>query len=272
MGGTRAQKAEYFVKLRNMLETYESIMLVTIDNVGSNQMHHIRMALRGKATVLFGKNTMIRRALREFTEEFPQFIPLMEQIKGNCGFVFTNENLKDIRDIIETKRVAAPARAGAIAPLDVFVPAGNTGMEPGKTSFFQALGVPTKISRGTIEITNEVHLIRKDTKVGASEASLLNLLGVSPFTYGMVIEKIFQNGNVFSPEILDIEESAFLKFFTSAIQTVASVSLGANYPTIVSVSHSLLNSYKNVLAASVATEYTYDGSEKVKYLECYLIW
>lgn len=46
----------------------------------------------------------------------------------------------------------AAARAGAIAPCEVTVPAQNTGLGPEKTSFFQALGITTKISRGTIEI------------------------------------------------------------------------------------------------------------------------
>ncbi|MBE3049489.1 50S ribosomal protein L10, partial [Candidatus Bathyarchaeota archaeon] len=58
----------------------------------------------------------------------------------------------------------------------MWIPAGNTGMEPGKTSFFQALGVPTKIARGTIEITSDLKLITANSKVGASEATLLNLL------------------------------------------------------------------------------------------------
>ena len=57
-------------------------------------------------------------------------------------------------------------------------------MEPGKTSFFQALGVPTKIARGTIEITTDLKLVEAGNKVGASEATLLNMLNISPFTYG----------------------------------------------------------------------------------------
>lgn len=39
--------------------------------------------------------------------------------KGNVGFVFTNEELKVIREKILSNKVAAPARAGAVAPLDV---------------------------------------------------------------------------------------------------------------------------------------------------------
>ena len=126
-----------------------------------------------------------------------------------------------------------------------------------------ALGVPTKIARGTIEIVNEVHLVKKTLKVGASEATLLNMLNISPFTYGMVVLQVYDSGNVFAPAILDIEEDALLGYFTAAIGNVASISLAISYPTIVSVSHSLVNSYKNLLAISVETDYDFEGSEKV---------
>jgi len=264
MGGTRAQKADYFEKLRALLTEFKSLFLVGVDNVGSNQMHQIRQALRGDAVILLGKNTMIRRAIRGFLNEFPDYERLLPYVKGNVGFVFTNRDLKEIREKITANRVAAPARAGAIAPLDVFIPAINTGLDPSKTSFFQALGVPTKIARGTIEIVNEVHLVHKTAKVGASEATLLNMLNISPFTYGMVVQQVFDSGNVFAPSILDIEESSLLSYFTAAIQNVASVSLATGYPTIVSISHSLVNSYKNLLAVSVETDYDFEGSEKIK--------
>ena len=100
-------------------------------------------------------------------------------------------------------------------------------------------------------------------KVGASEATLLNMLNISPFTYGMVVQQVYDSGNVFQPSILDIEESSLLAYFTTAIANVACVSLAANYPTIVSVVHSLVNSYKNLLAISVETDYDFEGSEKV---------
>ena len=57
-----------------------------------------------------------------------------------------------MREIIRSNKVAAPAKAGALAPIDVKVDPINTGLGPEKTSFFQALAIPTKITRGTIEI------------------------------------------------------------------------------------------------------------------------
>jgi len=264
MGGTRADKEQYFIKLRQLLDTYPSIFLVNVDNVGSNQMHQIRVALRGKGVVLMGKNTMVRRALRSVLSELPQFERLLPHVRGNIGFVFTSGDLKEVRTIITANKVAAPARAGALATVDVIVPGGNTGMEPGKTSFFQALRIPTKIARGTIEIVGDVQVVTAGTRVGSSEATLLNMLNISPFTYGMRVIQIFDNGNIFTPDVLDIDEQVLIDRFLSGIKTIASISLALKYPTIVSVSHTLVAAYKNLLAISLATDYTFEGSEKVK--------
>jgi large subunit ribosomal protein LP0 len=233
-------------------------------------MHQIRVALRGKGVVLMGKNTMVRRALRSILSEYPQFERLLPHVKGNIGFVFTAGDLKEIREIIVANKVAAPARAGAFAPKDVTVPASNTGMEPGKTSFFQALGIPTKIARGTIEIVSDVKVVVAGTRVGTSEATLLNMLNISPFTYGMTVVQIFDQGNAFSPEVLDIDEKELLDRFLSGIKTVAAISLALRYPTIVSVTHSLVNAYKNLIALALATDYTFDGAEKVSLVLSFL--
>ncbi|KAH8156589.1 hypothetical protein CIB48_g11659 [Xylaria polymorpha] len=264
MGASKEKKAEYFPKLKALLEEYKSVFIVTVDNVSSQQMHEVRQSLRSEAVVLMGKNTMVRRALKTFLADTPEYEKLLPHVKGNIGFVFTNGDLKTIRDKILANKVAAPARAGAVAPADVYVPAGNTGMEPGKTSFFQALGVPTKIARGTIEITTDLKLVESGNKVGPSEATLLNMLNISPFTYGLGVAQVYDEGNAFSPDVLDISEEQLLKTFSSVITTIASVSLAINFPTLPSIIHSLVNSYKKVLSVAIETEYSWPEIDELK--------
>uniref|UniRef100_A0A3P8PG51 Large ribosomal subunit protein uL10 n=1 Tax=Astatotilapia calliptera TaxID=8154 RepID=A0A3P8PG51_ASTCA len=201
-------KSNYFLKIIQLLDDYPKCFIVGADNVGSKQMQTIRLSLRGKAVVLMGKNTMMRKAIRGHLENNPALEKLLPHIKGNVGFVFTKEDLTEIRDLLLANKVPAAARAGAIAPCDVTVPAQNTGLGPEKTSFFQALGITTKISRGTIEILSDVGLIKTGDKVGASEATLLNMLNISPFSYGLIIQQVYDNGSVYSPEVLDITEAS----------------------------------------------------------------
>ena len=154
-------------------------------------MQQIRISLRGNAVVLMGKNTMMRKAIRGHLQTNPDLECLLPHIKGNVGFVFTKEDLVSVRDLLLSNKVKAPAKAGALAPLDVQIPAQNTGMGPEKTSFFQALNIPTKITKGTIEIINDVQLIKTGDRVGMSESTLLNMLGISPFSYGLLVKKVY---------------------------------------------------------------------------------
>ena len=263
MGGVREKKTEYFSKLREYLEEYKSVFVVGVDNVSSQQMHQVRKALRGRGVVLMGKNTMVRRAIRDFLSDLPDYEKLLPFVKGNVGFIFTNDSLKEIKEIIISNKVAAPARAGAIAPVDIWVTAVNTGIEPGKTSFFQALGVPTKISRGTIEIVSDVKVVEAGNKVGPSEASLLNLLNISPFTYGLTVVQVYDNGQVFPASILDITDEELVSHFVSAVSTIASISLAVGYPTLPSVGHTLINNYKDLLAVAIASGYHYPEIEEL---------
>merc|ERR1712228_577134 len=257
-------KSNYFAKLTTLLDEYPKCFIVGADNVGSKQMQQIRISLRGEAVVLMGKNTMMRKAIRGHLENNPALERLLPHIKNNVGFVFTNQDLVHVRDLLLANKVKAPAKAGALAPLDVTVPAQNTGMGPEKTSFFQALSIPTKITKGTIEIIQDVHIIKKEDKVGASEATLLNMLKISPFTYGLIIQKVYDSGSVFSPEILGITADDIKDMFMSGVRNVASVCLQIGYPTMASAPHSIANGMKNLLAVAAVTEITFKEAEQLK--------
>merc|ERR1719413_297737 len=181
------RKAEYFERFKDLLTTYNKAFIIDIDNVGSKQLQITRKELRGRAEVLMGKNTMMRKCIREYVEENPG--SPIEQLeaccRGNIGFVFTNGDLGEVREVIESNVRPAPARVGAVAPVDVIVPKGPTGCDPGQTAFFQTLQISTKIARGQIEMTNDTHLIEAGNKVTASQAALLQKLSIEPFTYGM---------------------------------------------------------------------------------------
>jgi len=263
----REWKAEYFQKVHRLLNEYEKIFICDADNVTSKQFQDIRQGMRGRGDVLMGKNTMMKRAIRELTGDKPELDRLIALIKGNVGLVLTNGDMKETRDLIKTFKVPAAAKSGSIAPVPVVVPAQNTGLGPEKTSFFQALAIPTKIARGSIEITNNVNLLQAGDKVSESAAMLLNMLKISPFTYGLDIINCYDSGAVFDPSILDITDDDIRAKFLSGVQNVAAVSLAIGYPTVASVPHSIANGFKNIMAIAAVTDIEF---EQVARLKAYL--
>lgn len=257
-------KANYFMKLEQMFTEYNRCFIVNQDNVGSKQMNNIRLQMRPLGNILMGKKTRMRKAIRGMLDKNPSLEKILPHIQNNVGFVFAKNDLNEVRELILQNKVKAPARPGAIAPCEVIIPPQNTGLGPEKTSFFQALQIPTKISKGTIEIINQVKLLNEGEKVGASEATLLNMLNISPFSYGLVIEMVYDSGSCFAPSILDIKNEDIREKFIEGVMNVAGLCLQIGYPTLVSVPHSILNGFKNLLAVAAVTEVTFKEAETMK--------
>merc|ERR1719223_2098420 len=178
-------------------------------------------------------------------------------IKGNIGLIFTNKDLGIVTQVIEDNRVPAAAKAGVVAESDVLVPPGPTGCDPGQTSWFQALNVPTKISKGQIEIVSELLLVQKGKKVGGSEAALLQKLGIKPFTYGLVLAQVYENGSIYDAKVLSITEDDLKAKFLTAIRQLAALSLATGTPTLASLPHSIGKAVRRCIAISVQIKYTF---------------
>ena len=247
-------KSNYFLKIIQLLDDYPKCFIVGADSVGSKQMQQIRMSLRGKAVVLMGKNTMMHKVIRGHLGNNPALEKPLPHIRGNVGFVFTKEDLTEIGDMLLANDVPAAALQSHCAGPEHWSGPREDLLLPGFRHH-------TKISRGTIEILSDVQLIKTGDKLGASEATLLN---ISPFSFGRVIQQVFDNGSICNPEVLDITEETLHSRFLEGVRNVASVCLQIGYPAVASVPHSIISGYKWVLALSVETDYTFPLAEKVK--------
>ena len=256
-----ARKTEYFERLKGYFGKYTRVFVVNANNVGSFQIQQVRMAFRGIAEVIFGKNTMMRKVLDQFMGENPghPMASLKEHMQGNVGLIFTNDpDLGRIKDIIVTNIVPAPARSGSYAPVNVVVPAGNTGMDPGQTAFFQALNIATKITRGLVEIINDVNLIEVGERVSPGQAALLKRLNIMPFSYGLKITQVYDNGATFDAKVLMLTADLLEAKLMGHVQSVSALCMEIGWPTLASLPHMISTNFQ--LMASVAIEVGYEFS------------
>jgi large subunit ribosomal protein LP0 len=250
------KKIAYAARLENLLKTLPKVLLISADNVGSQQMHIVRAELRKdgqKAEVLMGKNTMIKFVIRRAAQENPAFNKLADAIRLNVGLVFTDSDPKKIREILEKNKVVAAAKSGSVAPTDVFLEAGPTGMEPAQTGFFQALGIATKITKGSIEVIKQVQLAKAGERVGPSEAALMTKMSMKPFLYGLKVTHVFDGEGMVDPAVLDIDNEDIRACFKQAMGNVAAVGLKIGYPVAPAVPHMFVNAFRNLVALTLET-------------------
>eukprot|EP00929_Paragymnodinium_shiwhaense_P117700 TRINITY_DN887_c0_g1_i1.p1 TRINITY_DN887_c0_g1~~TRINITY_DN887_c0_g1_i1.p1 ORF type:complete len:320 (-),score=118.40 TRINITY_DN887_c0_g1_i1:483-1442(-) len=262
-----AKKNAYIEKLISFCTECPNALLVCIDYVSSKQMSNIRVELRGKAEVLMGKNTLIRKGLSIGHERHPEagLDKISAALRGNLGFIFaTNCDLDDIRDVLEKHRRTSAAKTGQFSMVDLSLPSGPTGIDPSGTSFFQALNIATKIVKGQIEIVTDFPILKKGDKVSPSAAVLLNKLGIKPFEYGMEVQLVFQDGSVFAAAVLDMKDDDIIQRFMAGVANMAAFSRELGIPTEAGLPHMFGNAFRNVAALVSDIDFSFKEVEDVK--------
>jgi len=271
-----AEKEAYAAKLNKLLDTYKKVMFCTLDNVRSQQIHDVRRGLRGKGVILMGKKTMQKKIIAnrgtadkatELDKNLKELLVDNNYLSGNIALLFTNADVAEINEVCSKFRVQAPARVGAVSPVEVIIPAGNTGLEPTQTSFFQALNIATKISKGTVEIVADKKVLGVGDKVDSSTSALLQKLKISPFFYSVEVVAMWEAGILFSKEDLNVTDASIEASIMSGITNLTALSLGSGVLTELSFPHAIIDGFKNLLAASVESSYTfseYDAATTIK--------
>jgi len=273
----RLNKEAKWRRIQEVAFKYKNVLFIDADNVSSKQICQLRAKLRKiDAVMVMGKNTLMKAALTaakprptendedyEFRNEFwneaslSNIDRIMGQLKKNINLIFSNGDLGEVKSVLDSEVRPSPAKAGMIAPDDVHISAGPTGLDPKQTSFFQNLQIQTKIVKAQIDIVADKQVITKGDKIGATEAQLLDKLKIYPFEYKMEVKTVLQDGSLFDAAVLSITPASILAKFKNAINLQAQLSLGVGYPTAASAPHSLLNGFKNLVAVSQATGFEF---------------
>jgi large subunit ribosomal protein LP0 len=268
----KGKKRKLINKLYHNFTKYKQVLVVNLENVGSNQVQEVRYALRKqkKGEMIVGKNTVVKKAISLRMEqpnpEDPDYeerkklwsaLPQLERLVGLCrgkvGLIFTQSAVFELKPIIEANKVSSVAKVGAFAPIDITIPPGPTGMDPSQISFFHALSISTKIQKGQIEITKEVKVCTQGKKVGNSEAALLAKLGIKPFQYGMEIKYVYDDGSILGPEVFNITPEEIINKFRFGVSNLAALSLSLGLPNSTSVPHMVINGFKNLASIGLET-------------------
>lgn len=260
LSAAKIRKRKYAASLKTYLAKYTKILIINVDNVGSSQLQQVRHELRGRAEILMGKNTVMRKLLRENSD--PKIQALEQVITGNIGFVFSNEDLAGLKDIVTKNKIPAAAKVGMTAPVEVILKAGPTGLDPGQTSFFQAMNIGTKIARGAIEITNDIVLCEAGEKVTSTAVALMSKMEMRPFFFGIVGQTCYDDGEIFSAKVLDMTDDMLIGKFLSGVARVASISFAIDYPTAASIPHSIVKAFRNLLFVSLGSGFEFKESKE----------
>lgn len=126
------------------------------------------------------------------------------------------------------------------------------------------MNIQTKIVKTQIEIVADKKIITGGQKIEATHAALLDKLKIRPFSYKMHVKKVYEDGSIFNPEVLDITSEDILGRFKTTISNMASISLATGYIVKPAVPHLLANAFKNLASVTFDADYSFKQADKLK--------
>jgi large subunit ribosomal protein L10 len=252
-------------ELTKIIKSYPVIALVDVAGVPAYPLSKMREKLRGKALLRVSRNTLIELAIKRAAEELnnPELEKLIDHIQGGAGILATEMNPFKLYKLLEESKTPAPAKPGVPVPHDVVIPAGPTSLAPGPlVGEMQALGIPARIEKGKVSIQKDYTVLKAGEVITDQLARILNALGIEPLEVGLNLLAAYEDGIVYTPEVLAIDESEYVSMLQQAYMHAFNLSVNTAYPTSQTIEAIIQKAFLG--AKNVAVEAGYITKETVE--------
>jgi large subunit ribosomal protein L10 len=237
-----AKVAEYKKKvvkrMIDLINQYPIIAAINMENLPAPQLQKMQAELRGRVVMIMTKRRLIKIAIEEAKKTKKGIEQIVPHLEGMPALMFSKENPFKLYKILQKSKSPAPAKANQIAPKDLSIPAGPTPFAPGPVIGELAMaGIKAGVEGGKVAIKEDSVVAKKGEKIKAKVAEILTRLGVEPMEVGLDLIAAYEDGTIYTKDILAIDETEFMNKLQSAASGAFNVAVFVSYPTKNTIEH-----------------------------------
>lgn len=239
-------------QLTEVIAKNKVVGLVDIGGIPAPQMQQMRSNLHGKAVIRSSKNSLILRALDESEKQMKGISDLKEKLDGQTAIISTSMNPFKLFNEIKKSRTMAPAKGGETADYDIEVKQGDTPFKPGPiVGDLQKVGIPAAIQKGKVVIKKDKVIVPEGEKISRDVAQMLTRLEIHPVEIGMNLQAVFEEGTIFTPDILDVDIDEIIGNMKTAFSNAHALSMETAWVTKDNICPLLIKAYQNAFTLAL---------------------
>lgn len=233
-------------ELTDVLLKNPVIGIVDIEGIPASQLQQIRKSLPLGSKFIVTRNTLLKLAFEKASKEKKNLGKLTASLDGQRGIILADINPFRLFRAMEATKIKAPAKGGEMAPDDIEIEEGDTPFKPGPiVGELQKAGFPAAIERGKVVIKKDKTMVKKGQRIPRDVAKLLARLEIYPMTVGLSLMAGFENGSIFTRDVLDVDVEDYLKNIKAASSQAFNLSMFVSYPTEQNIHALLQNAHQN---------------------------
>ena len=225
-------KKEIVKNLIDLFSEYPIIGVVNMENLPAPQLQGMRAQLRGKFFISMTKRRLIKLAIAQVKQKKQGIEMLEPHLAGEPALIFTKENPFKLSKTLQKNKSPAPAKAGQTAPRDIIVSKGATSFAPGPIIGELALaGIKSGVEGGKVAIREDATVVKSGEKIKPKVAEILTRLGIQPMEVGLDLVAVYENGLIYTRDLLSIDEAEYNKRLANASRWAFNLAFEISYPT-----------------------------------------
>ncbi|MGV8150229.1 MAG: 50S ribosomal protein L10 [Candidatus Woesearchaeota archaeon] len=223
-------KLKVVKELKKALEEYPIIAILNLENLPAKQLQIMKGKLRSDAHIQMAKKNLIKEAFKESKK--PGINKMIDHLNGMPALLLTKENPFRLFKILKKSKSPAAIKPGQVTPKDIVIPAGPTPFAPGPIiGELGMLKIKAGIEAGKVAIKEDSHVAKKGDVIKPQLASLLLRLGIEPMEIGLDLVAVYENGEILTKDVLDIDEEVFMSQLKTAASEALNLAVDIAYPS-----------------------------------------
>jgi len=252
MAKSASRKKEDLKQMINLITGNPVTGIANITGIPAAQMQTMKKKMRGKISVKVVKNTLLLMALEEMAKKEHNVEKLKEVVDGQTAIIATNINPFKLYKEMDATKTKMPAKGGETAPEDIMVKSGETEFKPGPiVGELQKAGIPAAIEKGKVMIKQDKIVVKSGEKIPRNLAVVLTRLGIFPLTAGFDLTAVYENGMIFKPDVLAVDEVKLRNDIMLLSNQAFSLAMHLSYITPLTVKPLIIKAHDQALSLSV---------------------
>ncbi len=208
----KRDEVDYLVEL---FKNYKTVAVIDVAGINDKQIQDVRKKLRGNAVLRMSKKALQGFAIDKYKKESkkPNLDHLKENIPAQSSFVFCNVDVFELKKIFQDNKWMVPAKPGEKTPVDIWVPAGDTGLPTGQviSELNMTLRLPTRIQNDTIWVREDTQTHKAGDIVSVKQAGVLKKLGINPLESLIKIKFAWSDGEIIPADVIYLDMEGLYK-------------------------------------------------------------
>jgi len=244
----------------DLINSYPVIGVVDMENLPTAQLQKMRGQLRGKVVIRMTKRRFMNIVLDKVKDNKKGIEEMKKYLIGMPALLFTKDDPFKLAKTLKRSMSTAPAKQGQIAPKDIIVSAGPTPFSPGPViSELASAGIKTAIENGKIVVKSDAVVVKKGNKVSAAIAGILVRLGVEPMNVGLNLTAVYDNGTIFTRDVLNIDEEEFIKKIKIAYNSAIGLAIELSFLTKETTEMMIAKAFREAKSLALSQNIMADG-------------